>query len=291
MLSGYAPAGEVHCNQDSSGPNGQLTELLKTTLQSFNDLQMSTDGPNCWNAALISTGILKSTRPVTKPEFWFWMNSEYCKALPASEKPRTGDIGSLFWKHWGNYHSFMRIDDNTVFSKNGPEIKDKYKVQSYESMFFDNYKEMAKTCKGSEQNLKNKGCEFEVVHHRCRPLENNFFAGVKEIKNTSDQIDGIESRLSKWMVNSESLSESEVSAAFEALGTHLTQVRAQKLEGQKEFARKALEYRIVGLLHTGLNDARYSLTQDALAAVDKAYQVQTKERSHVPKTADEIQHR
>jgi hypothetical protein len=219
------------------------------------------------------------------------MNSDYCKALPASERPRTGDIGSLFWKHWGNYHSFMRIDDDRVFSKNSPESRDKYQVQSYENMFFDNYKKMAKMCKGSEQNLKDKGCEFTVVYHRCHSIEDDFFSKISEIKKSSEQVDEIESQLSKWMVNPISLTEKEVTGAFEALGKQLNQIRALSLSGKAEFARKALEYRIIGLLQTDLNGNRNALTREASAAVEHAYEIQTKERSHVPLNPDQISNR
>jgi hypothetical protein len=73
------------------------------------------------------------------------------------------------------------------------------------------------------------------------------------------------------------------------LGAQLDRIRSLRFEGKKEFARKALEYRIIGLLYTDLNEERYTVTKEARAIVMKAYGIEAAERLHSPKTPDEVQ--
>lgn len=182
----------------------------------------------------------------------------------------------------------MRIDDNTAFSKNGPDAKHKYEVQNYENMFFDNHREASKQCRGTEATLIQRNCEFQIVHHRCRSIEPEFYSKIPEIKVTSIEIDGIEQKLTKWMTNKTLLSKIEINQIFERLGEKLTEIRKLSLvSSDAEFARKALEYRIIGLLQTDMDEIPY-LSDKADKAVKTAFTIQTQERGHVPSTPAQV---
>lgn len=289
LIPQIAAAKEPSCYSPSQNTKYQLTGLFKAAVSSFNGLKVKAYGPNCWGGALMTAGILEYPRPVGKTEFWFWMNSPYCKALQPHELPRTGDIGSLFYQALGNYHSFVRIDDNLVFSKNGPEPSEPYQVQGYEEMFYDQYKPMAKICKGSEENLKeNAKCEFKIVYHRCTQPPTDYISRYSELKKISNNIKSAENKLSRWINNHDESLRGEMTGVYETLGNALQELNKLQFSGDKEFAREALLRKIMSLLLTDNNDAPVN-SSAALNAVQSAERLDTYERwKKVPATPEEV---
>lgn len=200
----------------------QVQELQKANLKFFQETKVQSYGPNCWNAALIGSGIVKTTRMVTKPEMWFWLNSKQCDPVRGSESLRPTDVGSLFCREIdGHFHSFLRLDDKTVFDKRNSAKESSYKVQSFDNM------------------LKENKCdsELDIAYHRCEPLPENFYSKHKKLK--------------------------------------------------------AMEYRLMGLLSTDFDylPKRSSVpyvSENTQAVVKKIYNINIKERDHVPKTISDI---
>lgn len=271
----------------------QLNEKAQTglvfTLKSLQGMKLSANGPNCWSAALLAKGLLNTPRPVTKPEFWHWMNSKYCRALAPDEPAELGDIASLFSPQVdGNYHSFLRLDDDTAFSKNSPSMDDKYEIQPFENMFYPAYREISGTCRGTEGHLRAQNCPFEIVHHRCRAIETDFYSRVKEIAPTVEAVDQLETKLVRMMSRKSQPTVQQLNPIFEELGTHLRKLRALTLRDHDEFARKSLEHRVIGLLHTKFPSITSGLSQATLQAGELAMDIQTKERDHVPRNASAV---
>lgn len=243
-------------------------------------LKLAAHGPNCWNSALIKAGLLRFPRHVTKPEFWFWMNSRFCRTVPSTETPSQGDIGSLFWKRWGNYHSFVYIDSDTVFSKNGPDPAETYRTQRYEEMFYPKYRQMAKACRGPESLAENKPeCELKVVYHRCASVPDDFYSRYPELRPIEQSILQVESDFEKWLRSPGPELLPAIENGIRLLGDSLRELRTRRDSGDLEFARQALEYRVIGLLDS---DSFAGISAASSKIIEAADRIQQNERSHVP---------
>jgi len=79
------------------------------------------DGPNCWNAALKAVRILPHFRFTNAREMYFYSKSPLCYPIEPSEK-QPGDIGLIRAEQVagpGEFHAFVMVSENGVYSKNG----------------------------------------------------------------------------------------------------------------------------------------------------------------------------
>lgn len=254
----------------------------QSIVKRIDKLQLKTLGPNCWNGALIKTGLVHSVRFVPKGEYWFWMNSPYCQKLKSTEKPQKGDLGSLFWPNRGHYHSFVFLDSQYVFSKNSPDPKYKYQVQAFEEMFHSEYQSKAKKCwknyqKSYSSNSK-KDCEFEVQFHRCRPIETDFFLTDTKLLNWDKKIIPLEEKVFSWVagdkiVNLE-LFEQAIVNLYDILGEIQKELKDELISNKnRKFKLEAMEYRLMGLI---LSDIRIASTSKKLnPIINQIYKMQS----------------
>lgn len=266
----------------SSHPVGSnMPSPFEQTMALLNGVQARTPGPNCWNAALAAVGLTSAPRAVTKPEFWHWLNSPFCRRLKPSERPKRGDIGSLFWKHWGNYHSYVHLDGHSVFAKEGPDPEDVYRFQKFEDMFRPNYKAMATKCRNltSQETLQRTDCEFKTVYHRCRPLPAGFIRRHSELRDSVERYNKAEEVLQAWILSQDPSLRQKVDAAVVELGRLISELRQRQYKGELEFARKSLEWAAIGLISS---DLFVSFSPEAQAAEKLADQIQLNERAHIP---------
>lgn len=259
--------------------------LAKTTAVTpeLDGLRLSRQGPNCWNAALIKAGLAHAVRYVPKGEYWFWMKSPYCRELRKDEKPQKGDLGSLMWKGHGHYHSFVYLDDQKVFSKNSPDPKYPYKVQSFEEMFFPDQQAKIKKCWSDYHNRGQQPCEFSVVFHRCRPLEKNFYDADPRLTSWDQKLGVLERQVFSWAVNDSTVSEQEYAKVIHKLYRILHEIR--ELEKQtsshklNKFRLEALEFRVLGLL---LADTKISAQiPSVFPMVNYAYYLQEQKKEKI----------
>lgn len=245
----------------------------------INGLKLSKEGPNCWNGALIKAGLAQSVRFVPLAEYWFWMNSPYCKKLGPNDKPKMGDLGSLFWEGKGHYHSFTYINSHWVFSKNSPDPKYEYKIQRFEDMFFPEYKNTAKKCWGNILKSSASDCKFKVEFHRCNPIDLNFFNEDQEMTRWMSKIVPIEETIYQWVKGTGAVTLKEYEKAIIDLNNILHEVHSKsrvQLTKLKIFKLEALEYRLMGLI---LSDIKISLKSSKLhTIITNVYKAQ-KEKS------------
>jgi hypothetical protein len=95
-------------------------------------------GPNCWNTALLKAGLVNHYRETSEEEFDFYLKSPLCRELSVSEIKRPGDIGSIESRSNQNesfhVHGFIHVSDEIVYNKAGIDVKDGFKLESYEKM-------------------------------------------------------------------------------------------------------------------------------------------------------------
>lgn len=248
----------------------------QSIVKKINKLQLKTLGPNCWNGALIKTGLAHSVRFVPKGEYWFWMNSPYCRKLTTLEKPQKGDLGSLFWPNRGHYHSFVFLDSNFVFSKNSPDPKYKYQVQAFEEMFHREYQSKAKKCWKDYQQINKKDCDFEVQFHRCKPMEADFFTTDTKLLSWDKKIIPLEEKVFSWVVGDKSISVEVFEQTIESLYGILGEVQKDLkivMNKNRKFKLEAMEFRLMGLI---LSDIRIAATSKKLnPIINQIYKMQS----------------
>lgn len=94
------------------------------------------DGPNCWNAALKAVRILPHFRYSNAREMNFYSRSPLCSQIDASEK-QAGDIGLVRAEQVagpGEFHAFVMVTENGVYSKNGMKQTTPYVYWSLEAI-------------------------------------------------------------------------------------------------------------------------------------------------------------
>jgi hypothetical protein len=253
--------------------DGQVCELPRVknltraiSMEYLSRLPLRANGPNCWSAALLTAGLLDQPRHVTRPEFWFWLNSPYCHSLLPEQVPREGDIGSLFWPTEGNFHSFIHLNQDFVFSKNSPHPEHRYSVQRYEDMINTDTRE---------------GGGVQVIYHRCRPLPSNLITRFKRLLPIHAKLAATESEMQLWTLYRSQKNKIDFERSILKLGSILKSVRALKFDGQEEFARTALEYKAIGLLLTDL-DSVPNLSAEAKHITAEAYAIQKFKSDHLP---------
>lgn len=257
---------------------GDITKQKKSTIaKKINKLQLKTLGPNCWNGALIKTGLAHSVRFVPKGEYWFWMNSPYCQKLKAIEKPQKGDLGSLFWPNRGHYHSFVFLDSQYVFSKNSPDPKYKYQVQAFEEMFHSEYQSKARKCWKDYQTNFKKECDFEVQFHRCKPIEAEFFMTDPKLLSWDKKIIPLEGKVFSWVAGEKNISLDIFEQTIESLYGILGEVQKDLksvMNKNRKFKLEAMEYRLMGLI---LSDIQIASTSKKLnPIINQIYKMQSR---------------
>ncbi|MBT4760568.1 MAG: hypothetical protein HOO06_02620 [Bdellovibrionaceae bacterium] len=260
---------------------------LESIIRELMSSPVKTYGPNCWNSALNVVGANVSVRSTTKPEFWFWMKSPFCKKLGPDDKLKKGDVGSLFWKNLGNYHSFINLNEKYVFSKDSPGLDDKYEIKRYEEMFHETKRRYAQRCRGTEYYLKKINCELEIVYHRCEALPLEFMLGNELLSQLLTDISGYEDTIEKYVRTNDHQMIPLISSAFEKLGLRLVDLLNVKYTGNEEFMRKAITHRIVGNLLVNWGNIE-GLSVKALNAVEVAELTLLEGRKHVPRKASDL---
>lgn len=258
--------------------------MINAEIRHLHNLKVENDGPNCWNAALQSAGLVHSTRFVSKGEYWFWMKSNNCVAVAPGDKLQSGDLGSLIWKGYGHYHSFVYLDEHLVFSKTSPSSKHPYRIQAFEEMFSADERESVKNCWPLAPNHNNKNCELEIVFHRCRPLEKGFYHSDPQLAEWDLKLKGLEEIIDRRSKASEGVAPQVYQRSMEQLYQLLRQVQRASSNGKNETIknqRGALEYRILGLMLADVNGVKSAPSVYPYLAY--AYAIQKDKKNQVPR--------
>lgn len=96
-----------------------------------------TTGPNCWNYALYSAGLVNSLRNVEENEFTFFIKSRLCHKLQDQDAIKPGQIGAIQDIENNKViqnHAFVFLGPEAVLTKNGPYVAAAYQVMSLKNL-------------------------------------------------------------------------------------------------------------------------------------------------------------
>ena len=105
---------------------------------SFVGKSSKTTGPNCWNYALYSAGLVHSLRNVEADEFDFFIHSKLCQLIDDSKPVVAGQIGAIQDIVQGKpiqNHAFIFLSRNEILTKNGPYIQAPYQRSTLSELF------------------------------------------------------------------------------------------------------------------------------------------------------------
>jgi hypothetical protein len=198
----------------------------------------------------MSAGLVQSVRFVSKAEYWFWMDSPFCRRIPEGESLQPQDLGTLFSRVGNATHSFVYLSDSLVFSKNSPDAQHTYQIQLFEDMFHHHWRKQARHCllKG---NSPEKSCPAKLVFHRCRSLPADFYTNDPEVQRLHRQILPLEAEVFAWVSGKGAKNIARMESVLKGLGILWQRVRLLKeseVHSQNRFKFRALELRLIGLL-------------------------------------------
>ncbi len=138
-------------------------------------------GPNCWNSALVSTGLLKDLRVVKGDEFTSFMSSPLCKKISSSESKRPGDVGAIrefYMKDDSDIgrsgamevHGFVYISENLVYQKSSSSEKAKWELTCPQKQFKENMMmSEADVCRANAESNREQ-CHRGVEYYHCMSM-------------------------------------------------------------------------------------------------------------------------
>jgi hypothetical protein len=159
-----APAAREACR---CGPQGCTLRVdAPSFVRRVHDTRARRWGPNCWNTALVSAGILSAPGFASPEEMSFWMASPLCRPLHAAEAPRPGDIAAIRDEKGAEVHGFVYVSDELAFSKNYLTAASPYALQSPADVFGEYpVPALCRTSGGSA------GCPAYIDLFRCSTRE------------------------------------------------------------------------------------------------------------------------
>lgn len=138
---------------------------LPSPVASIINEEVNFTGPNCHNTSLRASGTLKYKRYVSEDEMHYVLNN-YCEPLLELGTAPPADTVGVFMAQPENrpFHSFVLINNHTVFTKNGLSKKAKPIVQSYEDMFILHLAAYKSSCR--IRSIEN--CDLGVDYYVCQ---------------------------------------------------------------------------------------------------------------------------
>src|SRR5262249_24904282 len=94
-VDGTAPAVSPQLINTKTGCELVATSILPKHVRRFQGFSTAKSGPNCFNLALVMSGILSEHRYVDFTEMDALLKSPRCQKIPWSERPSPGDIGVI----------------------------------------------------------------------------------------------------------------------------------------------------------------------------------------------------
>lgn len=140
----------------SSELHRRMTSLLGKTLP---------EPVNCWGTALWAAGFTDSIRPGLKSELLNYLDSSACRKLGPNEPVRSGDIGSFYSVEQKIFHSYIVLDEQTVFEKASSYHNALPTIANTRAKFHKVF-DLRSGCKRSDNDGR---CTLGIVSYRCSP--------------------------------------------------------------------------------------------------------------------------
>jgi hypothetical protein len=178
-------------------------------------------GPNCWNQALISVGLLEINRFTSAEEFKYLLN----KHCSLTNTPQVNSLGRMNDK-FGEVHAFIWISDTEVFAKNS--------MGGLELPGFMPLQEMLSTYLFDEDCLKNNTnkdqCKRDISYYNCTPIDLNILA-------QQNQLQPLELTLHEILYSSETMARPRMNCTSEPVNNRF--IKLEKFLSQLRRIKKA----------------------------------------------------
>lgn len=135
-------------------------------------IELTENGPNCWNSALYLSGLVDEIREVTHNEFRRQIESKRCQKV---DEPQLGDIVALRrtnasgrpLKHslHSEIHAYTYKDEEVGFTKNGFHKNNPYEEQSHSEILSRYEKTNKKDCR--IMGVPSEYCHLAEEFYRC----------------------------------------------------------------------------------------------------------------------------
>lgn len=150
-----------------------VTSCVPPTVLRLQGSNAKTEGPNCWNLALVMKGILPHLRFSSPEEMSFYMRPPLCRALRPNETKMPGDIGAIRTvsdNEVRESHGFIYISEDVAFSKNGTHASAPYMLQSLENVYQTYQVPNQNECRGNQISTSSS-CENGTSFYRCTSMQ------------------------------------------------------------------------------------------------------------------------
>lgn len=154
--------------------SADLSACVPSVVLALHDEVPRASGPNCWNAALVASGVLPHIRFTSPEEFRYFLNSPLCRALENGEAKQPGDVGAIrvVAPQGGGmveWHGFIYLNDEFAFSKDGAKKSAKYAIQSLEETLRTYSVPADERCRQNRIE-RNSKCNYAVSYFRCHSM-------------------------------------------------------------------------------------------------------------------------
>ncbi len=130
------------------------------------------EGPNCWNGALVTVGVLKNFRFLHPNEFKYLVETN-CKAV---EQPFTGALGRMY-DDVGEVHAFVWLSDSLVFAKHSNRSLERYKTMSMEEMLRSYAVKRECAMDPSKPN-----CRRLIAYYQCSAPQGDLLRQIQQLE-------------------------------------------------------------------------------------------------------------
>jgi hypothetical protein len=165
-----------------------IESALPSMVAELHSVKAQYQGPNCWNAALVSGKLLPYLRYSTESEFSFWLESPFCRERPPGEAPQPGDIGAIREFEGAEVHGFVYLTPELSFSKNGKHESQPYLLQGTQTVL--NAYDVNPGC-GQNRDTR-EGCNRTVQYYSCTAMDQ---PGVTEVEKLNSEMRAERQRL------------------------------------------------------------------------------------------------
>ena len=142
-----------------------VTSIVPTLVAEKQSYLPKHHGPNCFNGALVASGIMFNLRYTPAAEMSFWMSSPLCKERKIKEERQPGDVIVIRSKKQNEIHGFVHISENLSFSKNG-DNDFPYSLQSPENVY-----EAYKVPKDCQIPSADQDCDVWSTAYTCISMD------------------------------------------------------------------------------------------------------------------------
>lgn len=183
--------GDDFSNQDLTYSRVQfcqknISQIVPDFVLERHDKSTIHDGPNCFNTALNSVGLLQSIRHSTQEEIDFFTRPPFCREIKVKSDLEPGDL--ILIRGSGvpsEMHAFIYINDDLVFSKSRFSIQFPYELVSSEWVFsiFALGKIAKPECRLAN-DISKSDCPVRAQYYRCQNYEESL---KEELKNRNEK--------------------------------------------------------------------------------------------------------